>query len=199
MLTARCLRQAVIQGSNGNVYGTTSGGGANGDGVVFQLAASPTATPTPTPTPTPSPTASSTATATPTQTPAPTHSPSPAPTPSASPTPPPVTKKPLKVSPKTLKFTAGGTGTQTVAVSNPARNGPVQVTALTLSDTVHFTASGCVGQVLVGGSPCEISVTYMAPAAGKKPQTNKATLEIDDTTRNGQTKVKLTGKVPKQK
>jgi uncharacterized repeat protein (TIGR03803 family) len=82
----------VIQGNDGNFYGTTLEGGANGSyGTVYELSASlptptPTSTPTATATPTATPTPTATLTPTPTSTATPTATPTPTPTSTATPT-----------------------------------------------------------------------------------------------------------------
>src|ERR1019366_4362439 len=80
----------LIEGSDGRLYGTASGGGTDGDGTLFAYNASlPTPTPTPSPTPTPTPTRVPTPTPRPSRTPRPSPTPgiTPTPTPSRAPTP----------------------------------------------------------------------------------------------------------------
>jgi parallel beta-helix repeat protein len=155
--------------------------------------ATPTPTMSPTATVSPTPTATPTGAATPSQTPTVTA------TPTATPTAVPPAKKPLTAAPKSLKFEAGGTNPLSVTVSNPSSNsGPVGIKAISVTDTVHFSASGCTSQVLPTGGSCSIEVTYMAPAPGTKSVTNKAKLVVTDSAKKDTLSVKLTGKVPKQ-
>ena len=141
----------LIQGSDGNFYGTTYAGGANDWGTVFEVGAS---------LPTPS------ATATPTSTPKPTQTPKPTKTPTATPTPGHIkvipTKLTLKAEPNaaasaSITIENTGTGQVTVEISEPKHDPP-------------YSESGGGSQAIGAGGNHQVTIVYSPTSSTKKKE-----------------------------
>jgi uncharacterized repeat protein (TIGR03803 family) len=129
----------LIQGSNGNLYGTTLGGGEDGFGAVFEIGPSlPTATPT------------ATATAT--------SSPTPKPTPTGKATP---TARAIRVVPKelTLKAEPNTTASASITIENMG-TGPILVGISAPEHNPPFSESPAGTFLTVPGENYQVTITY---------------------------------------
>ncbi|MGA9724303.1 MAG: choice-of-anchor tandem repeat GloVer-containing protein [Candidatus Binatus sp.] len=153
----------LLQATNGNFYGTTTNGGANGFGTVFQFGGSPA--PTPTATASATPTATATATGgTPTATPTATATVSA--TPTSTPTPLPIIDAPV-ISRGLIAFgnkvAVGATSKpETVTIKNAGKKKtgvPVMIEMEIAAPSMFEVKSECE-KTLAPGKSCKASVTF---------------------------------------
>ena len=171
----------MIQGSDGNLYGTTLGGGEIGYGAVFEVGPSlptPTATATPIATATPTVTATRTATATETatRTATPTPTPKPTKTPRATPTPGYIKVVPTKL---TLKAEPNAIASAIITIENVG-TGPVTVHISEPKSPFSESEGGTVA--IAPGGVHQVTITY-SPTT-QRPATRTAIRSGCDATSN---------------
>ncbi|MGD0119173.1 MAG: choice-of-anchor tandem repeat GloVer-containing protein [Candidatus Binatus sp.] len=168
----------VIQASDGNFYGTTDDGGADGNGTVFEVSPS-------LPTPSATPTATATSTATPTATPTK--------TPKATPTPGHIKVIPAKL---TLEAEPNATASASITIEN---TGAGQVT-VNIGGPKHappFSESGGGSQTIGPGDDYQLTIVY-SPTSSTTRKEKSDSIRVGATANDPNQKepidVKLQGK-----